>query len=310
MTRKPTRIQGFTLIELLVVIAIIAILIGLLLPAVQKVREAAARMQSQNNLKQMGLAFHNHNDTLGRLPYNGRRHSSVNRGVANPNVVGSGSWCYQIFPYIEQDNAYRTWTFDGNTFPTTGETRHLISIKTFLCPGRGRGNGFKTLGADGNRASGPVSDYAINARINRSDAAVTNASTLTNSADNRKTIQGIPDGSSNTALVGEKSVMTSEHADNSGNNWDEAICQGCWGGLGRRGNFNTNVNSYVLVTDRNSDIDVAPLNIADHHYGSPWAGGVHFLMGDGSVRNVSFSIAGQQLAWMLHPADGQVSNLP
>jgi prepilin-type N-terminal cleavage/methylation domain-containing protein len=321
MAHKSSQCRGFTLIELLVVIAIIAILIGLLLPAVQKVREAAARAQSQNNLKQIGLAFHNFNDTLGRLPYNGRRHASVNNGVANPSVEGSGSWCYQVFPFVEQDNVYRLWTFNGGTtptpppaepvFPQAGETRHHIALKVFLCPGRGRGKGYKTTSpGNADRPTGPVSDYAINARLNRSDVDIFNASTLTNSADNSAKIQTIQDGSSNTVLVGEKSLRISEYADDTADNWDEAMAQGGWGGLGRRGNFNTNENSYVLVTDKNASIDTAPLNISDHHYGSPWSGGVHFLMGDGAVRHVSFSINGLALATMLHPSDGMANQGP
>jgi prepilin-type N-terminal cleavage/methylation domain-containing protein/prepilin-type processing-associated H-X9-DG protein len=308
-----SRARGFTLIELLVVIAIIGILIGMLLPAVQKVREAAARSTSSNNLKQMGLAFHNHNDTKGYLPWNGWRNSALNWGLPHPSLEAS-TWCYQIFPFAEQDNLYRRWAtaFPGGVL-SPGYTGHHVSVKLFLEPSRAR-RGFKTTGGSAgstNSASGPTTDYAINTKINHppTNSRLTNNGS-TNVANSRRTIQALPDGSSNVILVGGKALRIGEHTDNSANNWDESILQGGWGGTGRRGNNNGSNNAagvadHILVRD-----NLANSPIHNNHFGGPYGSGVMFLFGDGHVRSLSYSTPPQQLLFALHPADGRPTNTP
>src|SRR5687768_15633603 len=109
LTSKLRPRAAFTLIELLVVIAIIAILIALLVPAVQKVRESASRTQCVNNLKQIGLAFHNHHDSLKAFPMagNGTNARTMSGGLPATFLTQDWGWAYQILPYIEQENLWK-----------------------------------------------------------------------------------------------------------------------------------------------------------------------------------------------------------
>src|SRR3954453_16454218 len=124
------RRRGFTLIELLVVIAIIAILIGLLLPAVQKVREAAARAKCQNNFKQLALAVHNYHDPNGRFPIGAQ-------GLPCPGVTGSTvrtPFMPFLLPYFEQDNVYKLYDITQGFNAAANATAIGIKLMIFQCP--------------------------------------------------------------------------------------------------------------------------------------------------------------------------------
>jgi prepilin-type N-terminal cleavage/methylation domain-containing protein len=245
----PALLRGrkfaFTLIELLVVIAIIAVLIGLLLPAIQKARESAARSSNNNNLHQIGIACQTYHDNRGRLPDNGNN-------TANPQ-----DWCwgFQILPYTEQDNLYKT-------------RQPEVPVKIYLDPTRGHtpvttGGGNYPIPNNGSTTFyGAHTDYAINWDSFGDTNAIMTLSKITSH-----------NGTSNTILVGEKSMDPNNYDNTWSNNWDECIYSGGYGGTGRG--------------DRNVYQDVEGVNYGNN-WGSPYSTSCPFLMCDGSVRGITY----------------------
>jgi prepilin-type N-terminal cleavage/methylation domain-containing protein len=217
--RRPR--QAFTLIELLVVIAIIAVLIALLLPAVQKVRQAANKVQSTNNLKQIALAFHHYHDANNELPHNGSWNyfnwlwgpwrGQWSYSEPRPAISPGLTWPLKILPYIEQDNLLNNFSF-------------TVPVKTFLDPGRSGGKELSIVPLNpangGLNASiyeaGQVSDYAANAMLictalnTVSPGAYNSTVALPASTWNsyHRRMIDITDGTSNTIMVGSKAMAT------------------------------------------------------------------------------------------------------
>jgi prepilin-type N-terminal cleavage/methylation domain-containing protein/prepilin-type processing-associated H-X9-DG protein len=285
------RRRGFTLIELLVVIAIIAILIGLLLPAVQKVRDAANRTQCINNLKQFGLALHSYHDANLRLPQGNSPYTS-----AYP-YEGSWSWMAMILPYMEQDPIWK----QAKAFASSGGVNWYswynpmcsAPLKIFTCPSDSRG----LLVYPG--ASSGIADQALTSYLG-------NSGTTSSSKDgvlyqgSRVKLTSITDGSSNTIMVGERPPNSNMEF-------------GWW--LAAYG-YDGQGNADCLMTS--NDLAIANYFIANYsgapnqpcdkpaaqkiglqpgresvgcdaaHYWSFHSGGAQFLMGDGSARFISY----------------------
>jgi prepilin-type N-terminal cleavage/methylation domain-containing protein/prepilin-type processing-associated H-X9-DG protein len=203
------RRRGFTLIELLVVIAIIAILIGLLLPAIQKVREASARMKCQANLKQLGIAFHNYQNAKDRMPSGGAYGADI-QGQSGWGL----SWMVGLLPYIEQEGLYKILTRTGVANPGYNDATNNAAIANvvfgiFRCPSallpvNGGHNGSKSMAGDytgiGGCINDPIDWVASNSFDGNYGISSDSGALFANSYSS---LTALPDGTSNTMLIGE-----------------------------------------------------------------------------------------------------------
>jgi prepilin-type N-terminal cleavage/methylation domain-containing protein/prepilin-type processing-associated H-X9-DG protein len=299
MNASPRR--AFTLIELLVVIAIIAVLIGLLLPAVQKVREAAARMGCQNNMKQLALAAHNY--------------ESANGGF--PPVYLSGNqpgWVTAVLPYFEQDNLARLWPGGLDPNGTNWQSPALTPVvstvlKVQVCPSSPVGG--KVLGpSDGFAFTAATADYAATASFNSTLYAQLYSpgaadTTAPMQVGVKAPILGVTDGTSNTLLIVEMSgrpywyLPSKQRSTGTASN-PRTYGFGFWA--------HNNAHNISTFTADGSAAGIACAVNCSNQFGvySFHTGGANAALADGSIRSLSSSISPATLAALVTRAGGEV----
>lgn len=279
--------RGFTLIELLVVIAIISLLVGLLMPAVQKAREAASKISCANNLKQLGLALASYHNNFDQFPP-----SRLNDYQA--------TWLVLLLPYIEQDNLYYQWNLNATYYDQTDLARKT-PVKGYYCPSRRSSASEPSTSVSGDYPSfgqgttnlpGSLGDYAGCIGTTGFDYITPTASPngCFQLGPKGIRINAISDGTSNTIMVGEKHIPLGKFGvgwwDCSQFNGDYYLCSTRSGGLGFEVATNPTYTKWA--------------------FGSAHTGTVQYLFADGSSHSLNTAIPVTTMALLCDRADGQV----
>ena len=343
-TRKlngAARSAGFTLVELLVVIAIIGVLVALLLPAVQAARESARRSQCANNLKQIGLAFHNFQDTYEVLPNGGRDFNSSRAYHKNPAANlgdccnsrdrAGWNWTYWILPYLEQTTVFDLASDEGD--PALGETgtsnaaQDIVAqqaIVTYYCPSRRSpapmGSGFYRADYAGN--AGERTTDNIRSASNSGQTGV-----VMQTGREQIRIEMIRDGSSNTLMVGEKGLHIDAYnvsGEDGGDNerwnnagWDEDVVRF---GAGRIISGDVRYGLPPLPDKQCPGTYGSATAVVDRggrswtkwhpYFGSAHSGGANFCLADGAVRMIAFNVDDEVFRRLSLAKDGLSVELP